>query len=35
MLTSFSGATKLALSSLSAQSLWEKSGRLTNGVSEV
>lgn len=29
------GATKLALSSLSAQSLWEKSGRLTNGVSEL
>jgi prolyl-tRNA synthetase len=34
MLTSL-GASKLALSSLSAQSLWEKSGRLTNGVSEV
>lgn len=30
-----SGASKLALSSLSAQSLWEKTGRLTNGVSEV
>ena len=29
------GASKLALSSLSAQSLWEKSGRLQNGVSEV
>ncbi|KAB5579972.1 hypothetical protein GE09DRAFT_1080388 [Coniochaeta sp. 2T2.1] len=28
------GASKLALSSFSAQSLWEKSGRLTNGVSE-